>query len=77
MGVPDFFGDKEAVTQCCESCLRLERALRRACEKVADCTGSCPLDSYDWQPPEGCEECKDTLAACWQKYFLEEADHDL
>ena len=47
-------------------------ALKRACRKLVYYMGTCPGDRYDW---DGCarDDCKNQLAECWERYFLEKA----
>lgn len=54
---------------------RLESALRRACEFIAD-FGSCPYDTFDLHEPweESChQKCSADVdrAECWRRYFEE------
>lgn len=55
---------------------RLESALRRACEFVAD-YGSCPYDEHYYEGMEAdCEKrCSADIdhAECWRRYFMREA----
>ena len=54
------------------SYMQLQKALRLACEMVADCT-DCP-GAHDWPGCGGIDgECNSDEAGCWEQYFLEEA----
>ncbi len=77
MTIPDFFGEKESITQNYpDYCKMLEKALRLACEMVADCA-DCPGAQNNWPGCGGIDgECNSDEAGCWEKYFLEEAGHE-
>lgn len=48
----------------------LKKALRLACEMVADCPGA----QDDWPGCGGtARKCSNDAAICWERYFLEEA----
>jgi len=54
----------------------IDEALDKACEFIADRTGSCPLDTLDVEPwlPAACGDvCNvppDSAGPCWKEYFL-------
>jgi len=53
--------------------------LRLACERYAECVGSCPYDMHDLYEPweESCYEmCSASIdyAECWERYFTQQAE---
>lgn len=55
---------------------KLRRAFELACEKIADITGSCPVDVCNWQQDKKyCENnCDIKGKLCWDRYFLKCAE---
>ena len=54
-------------------------SLRLACERYAECVGSCPYDIHDLYEPweESCyEKCSANInyAECWERYFIQQAE---
>ena len=58
----------------CEYLMELKRhkkALDKACKLVADCSGSCPLDSYNIDLD--CENrCESITEGCWKVWCLKD-----
>ena len=50
---------------------QLEKALDKACERLADYTGSCPLEEELVEDLD-CNECDNNCKECWVKYFMKE-----
>lgn len=48
---------------------RLESALLNASKFVADASGTCPFDMFDFRAKDCDEECDDSYAECWRRYF--------
>ena len=49
--------------------MQLESALRMACKFVADMSGTCPYDMFDFRAKDCEAECDDSYAECWRRYF--------
>lgn len=54
-------------------------ALSKAAKYIADKTGSCPHDAFDWDHPACCSQAciNEVPASCWRRYFLAEAGGDV
>ena len=64
-----FLEDIEIIKQDLDKLEKLEKALDKACELLADYTGSCPREEELVEDLD-CDECDNNCKECWKKYFM-------
>lgn len=52
-----------------------DKVINLMAEELKEITGSCPLDSYDWEN-EKCDNCNNTFKDCFIEYFYKKVEEE-
>lgn len=58
-----------------EDLVKKDKVIDLMASELAEITGSCPLDRYDWDD-KGCKKCHDTYKECFIEYFYKKVEEE-